>query len=76
MLNACKAVGFKRSGIISGKHFILEMMGTEKLDTIIARKGKILVDEDYLTVLVETANKLMKKNRKRLKELENIVKKL
>lgn len=76
MLTACKEVGFKRSGIISAKHFILEIMGTEKVDTIIAKEGNLLVDNDYLDILVDIANKRMEKNRERLKKLEKLVKKL
>jgi tRNA wybutosine-synthesizing protein 3 len=77
MLNLAREVSFKRSGIITKRRrIIVEIASTEKVDTIIAQKGKVLVGDDYLTILIKEANKRMRKNTKKLKRLYCLVKSL
>ncbi|MFH1589510.1 MAG: tRNA wybutosine-synthesizing 3 family protein [archaeon] len=76
-LRVARAVGFKRSGLFEvKKHFLMELIATEKLETIIMRHGELLVDEKYLKVLVEESNKKMESTWDKIKKLELAVKKL
>ena len=48
---------------------MVEIIGTESMETIIAKKGKLLVTDDYLKLLLDEANKKLKRNCKKLEEL-------
>ncbi len=75
LLKIVRCLGIKRAGIISiGKKIIIELIGTEAMETIIARKGKMLVNDDYLKTLVKEANKKIERNKKKIKELYNKIK--
>lgn len=70
MINIMKSVGLKRGGIISTKRKIIsEIIGTEKIEAIIAEKGKLIVNDDYLKALVIAANKKLTISRNKLKKL-------
>lgn len=69
LLNLIMKIGLKRSGIISLKNKIMvEIIGTEVIDTIIADK-KLLVDETYLKILINEANKKMDRNKEKIDRL-------
>lgn len=71
LLNLVRDAGIKRAGIISiGKRIIIEIIGTEAIETLVARKGRLIVDENYLKILVKEANKKLKRNLIRIKKLE------
>lgn len=58
---------FKRTGIISvSKKIVIEIRGTEVIAMQITKKGKVLVSEYYLKLLVEEANKKLKENFNRI----------
>jgi tRNA wybutosine-synthesizing protein 3 len=68
LLNITKGY-FKRTGIIGIKRYVtLEIIGTDALDTLIAKDSKLLVSEEYLKVLNEESNKKLKRNSKKIKE--------
>jgi len=70
LVSKAREAGFKRTGIQSTKNkIIVEIASTEVIDAIIADKGKLLIDEDYLNVLVDEANKKSEKNNKKIKRL-------
>lgn len=69
LLNKIKPLGFKRSGIASAKKIILEIMATENMDAIIAKKGKLLVNDAYLRILTEEANKKLKRTQNKIKRV-------
>ena len=70
LLKLVRELGIKRAGIINiDKRIIIEIIGTESMETILARNGKMLVSDDYLRVLVEEANKKLERNKKKIKEL-------
>ena len=74
MLEKAKHVGFKRSGINAlGKNIILELNSTEKIEFPIISEGKILVDGEFLKILVKQANGKLKKGWKKIKELKKLV---
>ncbi len=57
MLNLVRKLGWKRSGIISlGKNIVLEIIGTEKLEFPLTKKGKLLVEKEFLKEVVKKAN--------------------
>ncbi len=77
MLKTCREAGLKRVGIITiSKRIIIEVIGTEFLHTLIAEKGHILIDDNYLEILIREANKKHTKNLERIKQLENKIREL
>lgn len=48
---------------------MVEIVSTELISAIAAKNGKILVDDNYLKILVDTANRNMANNKERLKQL-------
>jgi tRNA wybutosine-synthesizing protein 3 len=63
--------GLKRSGIITlKKRIVVEIMGTDYMDSLIAKNGKLVVPQTYLKLSIAEANKRLKKNLKRIKKLE------
>ena len=70
-LKTARVIGFKRCGLFEvDKRFMMELVSTEKIDTIIANKGKILVSDEYVKVLVLEANKKLKKTWDKTNKLE------
>lgn len=76
LINAARSVGFKRTGIQSLKKIMVEVASSDYIDTIIARNNKLLVDERYLKVLVDEANKKLKRNKEKVKEFYRLLKKI
>ena len=73
-LKKARSVGFKRGGIISGgSRFVLELIGTEKLEFPIIENGKILVDDEFLKLIVKKSNENLKKSWERIEKLKNIL---
>jgi|TARA_B100001964_G_C14250416_1_gene609639 tRNA wybutosine-synthesizing protein 3 len=70
LLNTARDIGFKISGIISiGKSkIILELISTEKIEAIVSKNGKLLIDEDYFKVLVKEGNKKLEKTWKKIEK--------
>jgi len=73
-LEKAKHVGFKRSGILAhGKNIILELNSTERLEFPVINEGKILVDDDFLKLIVELSNEKLKRGWVKIKELKKII---
>ena len=70
-LNLARDIGFRRSGIISlGKSkLMLELISTEKIETIISKNKKLLVDENYFKILVSEGNKKLEKTWEKIDKL-------
>jgi tRNA wybutosine-synthesizing protein 3 len=67
LVNLAKNSGFKRTGMITvNKRYIVEIVSTENVSTILAKKGKILVDDSYLSVLVDECNYKLSKNKQKI----------
>lgn len=76
LLKKAQTAGWKRSGIISSeRRSILELMGTNKLEFPITKKGELLVGEEFLNVVIERSNKNIKENWDKIKKLEKIIRK-
>ncbi|MFP4423661.1 MAG: tRNA wybutosine-synthesizing 3 family protein [Candidatus Woesearchaeota archaeon] len=68
-LEIAKNAGFKHTGIISLGRIMVELIGYDKIATLVSRDGKPLVDKEYLNILTELANECMERNRLRLQAL-------
>ncbi len=73
LLNLARDIGFRRSGIISiGKNkIIIELISTEKIDALVGKNGKLLIDENYFKILVKEGNKKLEKTWKKIDKLCN-----
>ncbi len=75
LLDIAKLSGFKKSGIIaSTRRFVVEIEGTDILSTIIGKNGKVLINEEYMKILIETANKKLERNLKKKDKLFKMLK--
>ena len=71
LLNLAKLAGWKKSGIISSeKRFIVEMFGTGKLEFPIIKNEKILIDDEFLKIVLKKANENLEKSWKIIEDLE------
>lgn len=71
LYDKAKLVGWKKSGIIaSDKRFIVELNSTERLEFPIVRDGKLLVDDEFLKVVVEKSNNNLEKCWKKIESLK------
>ena len=75
LLNLARDIGFRRSGIISiGKSkVIIELISTEKIETIVSKNKKLLIDEDYFKILVKEGNEKLERTWKKIDKLCNKV---
>ena len=70
-----KLAGWKKTGIIGMKNgFSVELNGTERLEFPIINKNKILVDDEFLKIIVEESNKKLEKSWIKIKKLKKLVK--
>lgn len=78
LLEVCRDVGLKHSGIIgnSEKRLIVEIVFNNKIDVPVASEGELFVDEKFIKFLVRQANDKFKKNQKLLKRFEKELKNL
>ena len=64
--------GFKNSGIIStGKNIVVEIHGTEKLEFPIHKRGKLLVNSEFLEAVREKSNKKLEKGWEIIKKISS-----
>jgi len=71
LYSKAKLAGWKKSGIIAiDKRYVVELTSTERLEFPIIDKGKILVGDEFLKILVKRANEKLKKTWKKIKSLE------
>jgi len=68
-----RLAGWKKHGIIASKgRFVVEINGTDKLEFPIINKGKILVNDEFLKVVVKKSNENLKKNWEKIYKLEKL----
>jgi tRNA wybutosine-synthesizing protein 3 len=61
------SVGLKHSGILTTKRRVMvEIVGNERMEAPVSIKGKLIVTKEYLSLLVELANRKLNRNRERL----------
>lgn len=70
LIEAAKHAGFKRSGINAArKKIVVELLSTENMDVPVIKKGKLLVGDAYLRIVVKEANKKLKRTKEKIKLL-------
>lgn len=73
LVKKARELGFKRSGIQSvSKKINVEIAGTDHIDTIVGKKKDLLVDGDYLKILITYANKKMTRNLSKIMKFEKV----
>jgi tRNA wybutosine-synthesizing protein 3 len=73
-LDKAKLAGWKNSGIMaSSDRFVIEMRSTEKLELPIIDHGEILVDNNYLKILLAEANLKLERTWEKIKKLEKLL---
>lgn len=74
LYNKAKLAGWKKSGIVGMKNgFTLELNSTERLEFPIIDKKKILVNDEFLKIVVEDVNKKLKKSWEKIERLEKLL---
>lgn len=74
LLEKAKHLGFKRSGILTiRKNIVIELNSTEKLEFPILEKGKILVDDEFLKIIVKISNEKLEKGWNKIKKLKEVL---
>lgn len=74
LLEKGRNAGWKRSGIISSeKRFIVELNGTNKLEFPIMNAGKVLVDDEFLKLIVKKSNKNLEKGWTKIEDLKSLL---
>jgi tRNA wybutosine-synthesizing protein 3 len=73
ILEKAKYVGFKRSGILTGdKNIIVELNSSDRLEFPIIKNGKILVNDEFLFLIVKNSNEKMEKGWEKIRKLEKV----
>lgn len=73
IVNLARESGWKRSGIMGGKRNMVELHSTENMSFPIMNNGKILVDDDFLKLIVEQANNKLERVWGKIKKLERAI---
>jgi tRNA wybutosine-synthesizing protein 3 len=70
LIEIAKQCGFKRSGIqAASKRIILELVSTELIYLPIKKYNQLLVDEDYIKIIINEANKSLLRTKQKIKKL-------
>jgi len=68
-----KLAGWKKTGIIGVRNgFSVELNATDKLEFPIIQENKILVDDNFLKIIVDESNKKLEKTWEKIKRLEKM----
>lgn len=75
ILNIARKAGFKHSGIflINNSRVMIEIMGNEKIETLISENRELLIDEHYFRKLIDESNKKLYNVRLRMKKFYDIM---
>ncbi len=67
IISLARDCGLKRSGAISfSKRIIVEILGTDRIEAVLARHGAVIASDSYIEAAAEEANLKMEKNFERL----------
>jgi len=75
IVNKAKLSGWKRSGVMSGSRgrFMVELHSTESVSFPIMNKGKILVDDNFLKIIIKEANSKLKRTWEKIEKLNKAI---
>ena len=69
-----KESGWKKCGIIStNNRYIVEISGTDKLEFPLINKGKLLVDDEMVKLIVEESNRKFQRSWEKIEKLEKSI---
>ncbi len=69
--------GFKKTGLISfDRKIILEISSGEKIELPIIKEGKLLIEEEFLKIILENSNRKLESSWKKIKKLEESLSKI
>lgn len=76
LLKIAQKAGLKHSGIflINNERVMIEVQSTERIETIVSKERKLLINEDYMKYLVEEANKKLLKTREKMRKFYDMIK--
>jgi len=75
LLKKVHVAGWKHSGIIAcEKNFVVEIMSTEKLEFPLTKNGKLLVDENFLNIIIKKSHDNLKKGWDKIAKLRKLIK--
>ncbi len=69
LISIANKSGFRRSGIISLKNWVVEITSLERLELPVALNGEIILSESALKIMVDFANRKLAKSKEKLKRL-------
>mgnify|MGYP000911723226 CR=1 FL=1 len=74
LINISKESGFKYSSIFSfSEKIIVEIRSTEKMDIPVFKNGKVYPNEEYIMMIIDVANQLIERIKKKIEKLnENL----
>ncbi len=70
LVNKAKLAGWKHSGIMGGKRNMVELNSTERINFPIMNEGKVLVDDNFLKIVVDEANNKLERAWKKIERLK------
>ncbi len=74
LYNKAKIAGWKKSGIVGMKNgFTTELNSTERLEFPIIDRKKILVDDEFIKIFVDEANKKLEKSWLKIQKLQKLI---
>tara|TARA_Y100000310_G_scaffold209474_1_gene210136 strand:+ start:2517 stop:3068 length:552 start_codon:yes stop_codon:yes gene_type:complete len=73
LVNKANLSGWKRSGILSMKRNIVELHSTESINFPIMNVKKMLVDDDFLKLIVKQANDKLERVWKKIEKLKKLI---
>ncbi len=71
LLNIANNSGFRRSGLISIKNFVVEIASLDRMELPISIKGELVVPENYLKLVIDFANKKLKRAKEKLERFKS-----
>ena len=77
LLKTAVACGFKNSGLKSlGRKIVVEVCSTERLDAPVGKDGVLFCGREYLELLTDISNEILKKSTHKLQKLEKSLRKV
>jgi tRNA wybutosine-synthesizing protein 3 len=73
LVNKAKLAGWKRSGVMNQKRNIVELHSTENISFPIIKNNKILVDDDFLKIVIKEANNKLERTWDKIDRLKKAI---
>ena len=74
ILEKAKYIGFKRSSILTcDKNIVVELNTSDRMEFPIIKNNKILVDDEFLKLVVGMSNYKLKRGWEKIKKLEKSI---